>query len=1009
VGSFKQIYIFLFTILSLCGCGGGGSSNGAGAPISSASMQAQSSNGATSFSQTSQSSSSRTEEFTDGRIADLWISGLAYTTTSGMQDRVYVETRAYQSTYLFFSKDDNIQFNIGNLLLPETIATNSITLSDIFKTFYSTNEKVNLIRLLIFINTNKELLSKSPSYLNAIMIPEKFSDKSLNIFIKLEDLYLDPVDFENSENVKKFISEFYEGSALVSKQEAIDYLNSVMKTARLVCINPDPMDRVIGGYYSRCADSDGDGVDDEYDAFPWNADEFEDINSDGMGDLQDRQYTDLPIKSANGYAFNKDKGHLFITTKALKRVSIIDVVTKQLVKVFDFEYYPGSMELSPDNTHLYVALYSSEIPISMLTNGKVAIINLDQMSIEKVLDLDIDPYDLTAVENDRLIITSINRWELHQYEISTGNRISTILFDNLYPRSITYYDAAEKILRLVYSGNVIRFTVNDTVIQWVPTEYTPNYNQALFEQYSFIDSHKLWISKYGDFFRDGDTQQITADSLTGLKGFDYDRATGQGYTLGVNGIISYFNLTTFLRSGYLRYNIFDGFPSVMPWITDYDTEGALYVYQQHLYVVHVNMNGGLQLITIPQPCLDCAQSIAPSAQFTVSLNPAIFNETIFDASASVDAEDGGNLQFRWDVDGDGQWDTYFSRSPVLTHEYFTEGTRAVRLEVKDSSGLSDIRTLNLMVAASTYSGRVPVSPLFSDLSISLTDVVHDKQHKKAYVLSMFDRKMHVVNLVSGTVEKEFEFSFKPSAIVITPDNKKVYMALSFGNNSSQWYQEDQKGIILIFDTELQSFVSGFDVKTDPYEMSLNELGELAITSGSGQHGKIHLYDPVRRTFLGEFGDVYRNSRFKKISSKPLAGTDWDPIASFNGINYWIYPDIYLNGKTSWEIPDSDNVFTNAGAVIKTDDGTTLINMGKHFEDVFFEPERNLIFTLDAQNGDVEFYSMSDYSLLGALEVEGRGVWIIAQDDKISIFSAASFSQVLPSTLIQLPHPCLQCK
>jgi formylglycine-generating enzyme required for sulfatase activity len=62
---------------------------------------------------------------------------------------------------------------------------------------------------------------------------------------------------------------------------------------------------------------------------------------------------------------------------------------------------------------------------------------------------------------------------------------------------------------------------------------------------------------------------------------------------------------------------------------------------------------------------------------------------IFDATASSDAEDPGSaLQVRWDWEGDGSWDRPYSAEKVAQHRYESPGTRTVRLEVRDSRGLT---------------------------------------------------------------------------------------------------------------------------------------------------------------------------------------------------------------------------------------------------------------------------------------------------------------------------------
>ncbi len=72
--------------------------------------------------------------------------------------------------------------------------------------------------------------------------------------------------------------------------------------------------------------------------------------------------------------------------------------------------------------------------------------------------------------------------------------------------------------------------------------------------------------------------------------------------------------------------------------------------------------------------------------------PALIGETgsalSFDSSASSDKEDGtSELQFRWDFDGDGTWDTDWISASVADHAYDEPGNYSVTLQVRDTSGL----------------------------------------------------------------------------------------------------------------------------------------------------------------------------------------------------------------------------------------------------------------------------------------------------------------------------------
>ena len=90
---------------------------------------------------------------------------------------------------------------------------------------------------------------------------------------------------------------------------------------------------------------------------------------------------------------------------------------------------------------------------------------------------------------------------------------------------------------------------------------------------------------------------------------------------------------------------------------------------------------------------------------TFSFNPTIGNTLTqfhFDASGSTDHQtDTANLQVRWDWNGDGTWDTRFDKIKSLSFQYSDPGVYPVILEIKDSSGLTDSDTINLVVADGT--------------------------------------------------------------------------------------------------------------------------------------------------------------------------------------------------------------------------------------------------------------------------------------------------------------------
>jgi hypothetical protein len=67
----------------------------------------------------------------------------------------------------------------------------------------------------------------------------------------------------------------------------------------------------------------------------------------------------------------------------------------------------------------------------------------------------------------------------------------------------------------------------------------------------------------------------------------------------------------------------------------------------------------------------------------------------FDASGSSDV-DGDNLQYRWDFDDDGTWDTTWSNSPLASNTWYDNRTGTTRVEVSDGL-LSDNVTASVII------------------------------------------------------------------------------------------------------------------------------------------------------------------------------------------------------------------------------------------------------------------------------------------------------------------------
>jgi len=89
----------------------------------------------------------------------------------------------------------------------------------------------------------------------------------------------------------------------------------------------------------------------------------------------------------------------------------------------------------------------------------------------------------------------------------------------------------------------------------------------------------------------------------------------------------------------------------------------------------------------------------------------------FDASAVSDAEDkASDLQVRFDFNGDGTFDTEYSKTKIATHQYSEPGTYNVKLEVLDKGGSTDEEVVALVVGGLNTAPEAPKDPAPGDQS-----------------------------------------------------------------------------------------------------------------------------------------------------------------------------------------------------------------------------------------------------------------------------------------------------
>jgi PKD repeat protein len=105
----------------------------------------------------------------------------------------------------------------------------------------------------------------------------------------------------------------------------------------------------------------------------------------------------------------------------------------------------------------------------------------------------------------------------------------------------------------------------------------------------------------------------------------------------------------------------------------------------------------------------------PQANFTATPNPALPGQTIaFDATSSFDPNPGGVIaDYKWDLDGNGTYETDTGTTPTVQTSFATRGRYTVGLEVTNGTGQTGATSVQVSVTTPPVADFTvaPTSPL----------------------------------------------------------------------------------------------------------------------------------------------------------------------------------------------------------------------------------------------------------------------------------------------------------
>ena len=357
-----------------------------------------------------------------GKIIDSPIANLSYETSSGQNGKTSITGE------FSYEEGDTVTFKIGSIEFPSVQADTIITPFELFDTRDITYQPlVNFLRLM-------QSLDDDGDFSESITLAQDQIDALNTINLSIND-------FDLSDSKFSAITKL----SLVSRLSAQVHFSQILAAANDIDSDEDGIMNMVD------LDNDNDGLNNDEDAFPWDALEQYDFDNDGQGDNSDTDDDNDGISDeddSNNQLINiigyKDQvqddnitviGELkliVLTNKNNNSLTLLDIETGNELSVITFDYMPEKVVYSSRSQRIYVSLLHQEHSSYWWNDeqtGSIAVIDANTFEKLSVLSLQIDPFDFVITNNEKIIVSpGSGQWgAVHAYDLSTGQLLANYI------------------------------------------------------------------------------------------------------------------------------------------------------------------------------------------------------------------------------------------------------------------------------------------------------------------------------------------------------------------------------------------------------------------------------------------------------------------------------------------------------------------------------------------------------------------------------------------------------
>lgn len=800
---------------------------------------------------------------------------------------------------------------------------------------------------------------------------------------------------------------------------AVSISSAFSSSSSVSSINPDDPDN-DGLINSVDLDDDGDGVEDERDAFPLDSTESADFDLDAVGDNQDTDddndgvadtsdnvkelIVDLSVNifPASAFSYDHSRNLAYVANKSARKLDVYDLKTQKVIKSFSFTQMPERIYLAKDKSILYVSLLSREHDSYNFEalSGSIAVIDLASMQVQKTLQIDTDPYDFFVTTSGILVVASgSGQWsEIVAYNASSGSRINSVFFRqqsrlSLHPSETLFYAANTDLSPSDFSKiNITAGGVSGA--QDSPYHGDHRINGRVWA----IPDGEYVISKGGDLFNASDltfVRMVTPVGV-GIEDVVFDPENDVAALVLSNNTVQILNLQSM---------------QVIENITFPGNVFSIALDNEALYIL-TDIGGVVSHVKRPHPCAACKNNQPPVGRFIwqsgAGTTADLFN---FDASTSSDPE-SETLNYRWDINADGVWDTEFLTSPNYSTKFITPGVKFVRLQVKDKWGLVASVTKSFEVTQGVDLGLVPVDVLPNYFDFEITDTLIDSVHGKMYLTSAEQKRIYIVDIETGVAEKYFDLPVIPDRLSINADSSKVFVTLLDKPKEPYYYSSaTNTGYISVIDATSGTLVSTTNLNFEPLDLYATETSNTLVVGRSNYYSNIYVFNADSLQFTNSNISVNYND----ASAMAYTGGNLY-VASWSQINKYSFSSGQLAHVTSsqyngnivgyklWLSPDGSRLITEYGAVFNTANLSYVTSIdASEIENVVFDAASKTAL-LTFGSGELKVMNLQSYELFKTQTLSGVNQELAIIDGQYYLIT-----EILGATSItSISNPCTQC-